>query len=232
MSTLKISNRIGFHSTLAPPKSSPVATGLQVPCKACDLDPSLLNSPATILMNAQLGWYCRMLRTKVRRVMFNTLLVSIINGFIKKYFFLDDLKNDLLCCTTRLSIHTSRFTMTARRELLSDIPDFSIFKGATQCTTNHKPGSTQQLELVGGFMVSTLRLNKSAQRGCPWCAIFWEAFKRSVGTSKPEDQDFIYWRYDGESFFEPWCTAQSALGKAEFKIQIYTDGMSAASLLL
>lgn len=74
-------------------------------------------------------------------------------------------------------------------------------------------------------MVSTLRLSKSAQRGCPWCAIFWEAFKRSVGTSRPGDQDFIYWRHDGESFFEPWCTAQSAPGKGEFKIQIYTDSM-------
>lgn len=114
--------------------------------------------------------------------------------------------------------------MATRRRPLSDIPDFSIFNGAAKCATSHKPGSTQD-ELVGGFMVSTLRLSKSAQRGCPWCAIFWEAFRRSVGTSKPDDQDFMHWRYDGESFFEPWCTAQSAPGKGEFKIQIYTDGM-------
>lgn len=119
--------------------------------------------------------------------------------------------------------------MAARRGMLADIPDFSIFHGAAKCTTHHRPGP-KQLELVGGLMVSTLKLSKSAQKGCPWCAIFLEAFKRSVGTSKPADQDFIYWRHDGESFFEPWCTsAQSSPGKGEFKIQIYTDGMRTLS---
>ncbi|KID86493.1 HET domain-containing protein [Metarhizium guizhouense ARSEF 977] len=119
--------------------------------------------------------------------------------------------------------------MAARRGMLADIPDFSIFHGAAKCTTHHRPGA-KQLELVGGLMVSTLKLSKSAQKGCPWCAIFWEAFKRSVGTSKPADQDFIYWRHDGESFFEPWCTsAQSSPGKGEFKIQIYTDDLPGAT---
>jgi hypothetical protein len=114
--------------------------------------------------------------------------------------------------------------MAVRRGILSDIPDFTIFTGAAQCTTNHNSGASQS-ELVGGLMVSTSKLSKSAQRGCPWCSMFWEAFKRSVGTNTPGPQDFIYWRYDGESFFEPWCTAQSCHGKGEFKIQIYTDGM-------
>ncbi|OAA48464.1 HET domain-containing protein [Metarhizium rileyi] len=118
--------------------------------------------------------------------------------------------------------------MTARRGMLSDIPDFSIFDGAARCTTNHKPGLKQD-ELVGGFMVSTWKLSASAKRGCPWCAIFWEAFKRSVGTGKPSGQDFVHWRYDGESFFEPWCSARASLGQAEFKIQIYTDDLPGAT---
>ncbi|KAK2597399.1 hypothetical protein QQS21_006023 [Conoideocrella luteorostrata] len=116
------------------------------------------------------------------------------------------------------------------RGKLSDIPDFSIFHGANECTTNHKPGSAPNT-LVGGLMVSTIKLSRSARRGCPWCAIFWKAFQCAMGVDKAGDQDFIYWRFDGESFFEPWCTAQSASGpdgSGEFKIQIYTDHLPGA----
>jgi hypothetical protein len=72
-------------------------------------------------------------------------------------------------------------------------------------------------------MVSTLKLSQSAERGCPWCGILWESVKRMLSVDAPKDQDFLFWRYDGESFFEPWCWVESGnSGAINFKIQIYT----------
>lgn len=111
------------------------------------------------------------------------------------------------------------------RPPLSDVPNFAILNGSDNCTTLHKPG-TPPARFGAGLMQSTLQLSQSADKGCPWCAIYWEAVKRSVAVTNPGDQDFIYWRYGGESFFEPWVTIQgSEAGGGDSKIQIYTDSM-------
>ncbi|TAQ83672.1 hypothetical protein B7494_g8005 [Chlorociboria aeruginascens] len=65
--------------------------------------------------------------------------------------------------------------------------------------------------------------NKSARDGCKWCAIFLEAVKRIFGAQEWNTDDCIYWRYKGESFFEPCCIVRGTIAAGnDFKIQIYT----------
>ena len=108
------------------------------------------------------------------------------------------------------------------RQTLTTVPVFSRLGHIDRCTVGHA-GGPNGLRLSAGLMISTLRLSQSSGNGCPWCAIFWEAVKQTLNIRTPRDQDFIYWRYAGESYFEPWIHGQN---RGDIKIQIFTERKS------
>ncbi len=104
---------------------------------------------------------------------------------------------------------------------LAQPPNFADLDGAEGCLAGHSPSTTQTFE--PGQMISTLHVSRSAAAGCPWCEILWQAMQRvcSGHNITPSDQDYLFWRYDGESFFEPWVWVDN---KVCYKIDIYTKG--------
>ena len=101
------------------------------------------------------------------------------------------------------------------------IPDFSALDFTEKCLVGHNPASPSTFR--PGAKTSTLNVSRSAENGCPWCGILWEAVKRLNSVETPKDQDFLFWRFKGESFFEPWCSVQESMSRlGTFKMQIYT----------